>query len=161
MKKPVRRRTPRLAPAAEDPFRNLARVRDQVLRLFDAAASRSDWEAGGDPASSWSPLVDLYETPTDVVLVAEVPGLARQDIEIQVTETQLTLRGGRPAEREESGAVHHRVERAHGAFSRTFQLPTAIDRDRVLADYRHGLLTITLPKAKQPRPRSVQVRSRP
>ena len=160
MKKSVRRRASRQASSPEDPFRNLARVRDQVLRLFDAAASRSDWEASGAPASSWSPLVDLYETPTDVVLVAEVPGLARQDIDIQVTETQLTLKGGRPVAREEPGAVHHRVERAHGTFSRTFQLPTAIDRDRVLADYRHGLLTITLPKARQPRPRSVQVRAR-
>jgi HSP20 family protein len=144
--------------AAKDPLQNLSAVRERINRLFEAAATRTDFEtaAGGDPGE-WSPVVDLYETPSEVVLVAEVPGLARAALDVKVTDTSLMLTGARPETAEEPGIVYHRVERPQGRFSRTFHLSQPIDRERVSAEYRLGLLTVTLPKGKQPRPRSIRV----
>ena len=92
-----------------------------------------------------------------VVLVAEVPGLSMQDLDVQVTGSTLTLKGERTALASDGEVVHHRLERAHGAFSRTFQLNTAIEKNRVIAEYRYGLLKVTLPKSKNARPRTIQV----
>ncbi|MFQ5767443.1 MAG: Hsp20/alpha crystallin family protein [Acidobacteriota bacterium] len=139
---------------------HLALLRDRISKLFDAAAARTEGDVSGEEGSSWSPLVDLYETDDRVVLVAEVPGLSMDDLDVQVTDSCLTLKGGRddgrtsdPAEEE---IVHLRRERAQGNFSRSFQLSTAIDRERVTAEYKNGLLEVTLPKRKG-QPRSIRV----
>ncbi|MGE0444375.1 MAG: Hsp20/alpha crystallin family protein [Vicinamibacterales bacterium] len=98
--------------------------------------------------SGWLPPVDLHETATDYVVTAELPGLRREDVHIHVQEGRLTLSG----ERRETAAgceQYHRVERGHGAFSRSFQLPAPIDADRITADLRDGVLTITCPKAQE------------
>jgi len=99
----------------------------------------------GTDAPGWTPPVDLYETPAEFVLIAELPGLSRDAIEIHAEENRIVIRGERgsqvPCEQ------YHRVERGHGRFSRAFALPEAIDVDAVSAELKDGLLTVTIPKA--------------
>jgi len=129
-------------------MRNVAFTRWDSLRDLLALHEQLGQLVGTD-APGWTPPVDLYETATEFVLTAELPGLARQDIEIQADEFRVLIRGARPAA--PNGDLpceqYHRVERGHGRFSRAFVLPEAIDIERVSADLKDGLLTVTMPKA--------------
>jgi HSP20 family protein len=116
-----------------DPLRDLIALHDQIGQLV------------GHDAPGWTPPVDLYETSHAFILTAELPGLARDQIEIHAEENRIVIRGERsshvPCEQ------YHRVERGHGPFSRAFVLPDPIDVEAVTADLTEGLLTLTLPKA--------------
>lgn len=109
---------------------------------------------------SWTPPIDVYETEDRYVIAAEVPGLARQDVDLALEDTRLTIRGqrlDRPATA--ADVVHfHQVERGHGSFARTFEFASKIDVDAVEADLTNGVLTITLPKAVRPPARKIEVR---
>jgi len=102
------------------------------------------------------PAVDLQETAEHYILTAELPGLTREDIDIQLRDGRLTLAGAR-RERGITCEQYHRVERGHGSFSRTFQLPVPVDVDRVSADLHDGVLTITCPKAHDASMRRIDV----
>lgn len=106
--------------------------------------------------AGWVPAVDLHETADDYVVTAELPGLARDDIEIELHDGRLTVSGVR-RERDVPCEQYHRVERGHGSFTRTFQLPIPVDADRVAADLRDGVLTITCPKARDAAARRIDV----
>jgi HSP20 family protein len=115
-----------------DPIRDLLAIQQRLDRF---AAS----------PSGWTPRVDLRETPDAYVVTAELPGLSREDLEIQFHDDRLTLAGMR-RERTSICEQYHRIERGHGSFSRTFQLPVPVDADRITADLRDGVLTVTCPK---------------
>ena len=100
--------------------------------------------------------MDLHETPDKYVLTAEVPGISREDLDIQVHEGRLTIAGIR-RERNRPYEQFHRVERGYGSFSRTFQLPVPVDATKVAADLRDGVLTVTCPKAADGSARRIQV----
>ena len=104
----------------------------------------------------WVPPVDLHETAELYVVTAELPGLTREDLHIHVEDGRLTLDGVR---RDPTGTCeqYHRVERGHGAFSRTFQLPAPVDTERIIASLSDGVLTVTCPKTIEPNPRRVRV----
>jgi HSP20 family protein len=142
-----------------DTFERLSLLKDRITRLFEVASSRAEFNAGDSEGGSWSPLVDLFETPEQVVLIAEVPGMSMKDLDVVVTDTTLTVRGEGGAQPGGNDVVHHRVERSQGAFSRTFDLSAAVDRDKVTAEYRHGLLKVVLPKRRRGKPRSIQVQT--
>lgn len=95
--------------------------------------------------TGWTPPVDIFETADCYVVLAEVPGLSREDVHIQMHEGGITLSGAR-LERAAACEQYHRIERGHGSFSRTFRLPVPVDPDRVTADLKHGVLTVTCPK---------------
>ena len=130
-----------------DPLRDLLALHEQLGQLV------------GSDAPGWTPAVDLYETPSEYVLSAELPGLSREEIEIHADESRITLRGSRTAApgREIPCEQYHRVERGHGRFSRTFSLPEPIEVDRISADLKDGVLTITIPKAAERGARRVDV----
>jgi HSP20 family protein len=127
-----------------DPLHDLLALHERMNRL------------GGESAPGWTPAVDIYETADRFVISAELPGLYREDIRIEVQRDTIALRGERPPDRPVQGR-YHRVERGHGAFSRSFALPQPIDADRMSADFLDGVLTIVVPKAVTP-PRRVDVR---
>jgi HSP20 family protein len=111
-------------------------------------------------ADSWTPPIDVYEAPDRYVISAEVPGLARDEVDISIEDTRVTLRGQR-AERAAAGGevVHyHQIERGHGAFARTFEFAEKIDAEAVQADLRDGVLTIILPKAPAVPPKRIEVK---
>ncbi len=110
-------------------------------------------------AESWAPPIDVYETDRAYVITAEVPGLSREQVELAVEDSRVTIQGRREAGRPSSGAVHfHQVERGHGTFRRTFEFAEKIDGDQVTADLADGLLTISIPKAPPPPARRIEVR---
>jgi HSP20 family protein len=109
---------------------------------------------------SWTPPIDVYETDDRYVVAAELPGLARDQIELALEDSRLTIRGQRIDRTVSTGdVVHfHQVERGHGAFARTFEFGSRIDTEAVSADLTNGVLTITLPKAAPPPARNIEVR---
>jgi HSP20 family protein len=102
--------------------------------------------------------VDIYENAhQEIVLKAELPGIAREDIDLRVENNTLTLRGERKRDTEVKQEQYHRVERAYGAFSRSFSLPSRIDTEKVRAEFKDGVLAITLPVKAEARPRQIEV----
>jgi len=120
-----------------DPLRDLLTLHEQLGQLV------------GTDAPGWTPPVDLYETADAFCLTAEVPGLTRDQIEIQVEDSRIVLRGARAAGsgNDVSCEQFHRVERGHGRFSRAFALPERIDVEHVTADLKDGVLTVMIPKS--------------
>jgi len=120
-----------------DPLRDLLALHEQLGHLV------------GADAPGWTPPVDLYETASDFVLTAELPGLTRDKIDIHAEDSRIVIRGARlpGPDRDVPAEQFHRVERGHGHFSRAFSLPEAIDVDAVTADLKDGVLTVTIPKA--------------
>jgi len=106
--------------------------------------------------TGWTPPVDLLETAESYLVTVELPGLTQDDIQLEVHEGRLTISGIR-RERESSCEQYHRIERGHGNFSRTFQLPLPVDTDRISADLRDGVLTVTCPKSPDGPTRRIQI----
>lgn len=139
-----------------DVMRELATMQDRMNRVW-----RSVYDRGNEDVTSrgsWLPPVDIYQTSAnDVVIKAEVPGLRREDIDLTVENNTLTIRGERRKDDGISEDRYHRSERAFGPFSRSFTLPSTVDAGRVRAEYREGVLTVTLPTREEARPRQIQV----
>lgn len=136
-------------------FAELSGVQNRLNRLF----GRDDFWEGSTPMGpvDWAPAVDIVESDTDIVIKAELPGIESKDVTISLENNVLTLKGERHVEKEINRENYHRMERATGSFSRSFAIPASIDGDRVTADFRNGLLTITLPKKESSRGRTIQV----
>lgn len=137
-----------------NPVRDLAALEvDKLNRMFEAAFGGETLTRGG-----WVPAVDIFETPQkDVVVKAELPEMKREDINVTFENNVLTIEGQRQFEHEAKGDQYHRVERGHGAFRRSFTLPATVDAARVSAAYQDGVLTVTLPRREESRPRQIQV----
>jgi HSP20 family protein len=112
---------------------------------------------GPATAASWIPAVDVYETDQSVVLKAELPGVDPKDVEARVADGTLYLKGERKFENEVKEENYRRVERAYCSFTRTFALPSSVDADKVAAEYKDGVLTLTLPKREEAKPRTVKI----
>jgi len=106
--------------------------------------------------TSWTPSVDLHETADRYVVTAELPGLSREDVHLQLDEGRLTISGVRH-EQDSACEQYHRIERGHGSFSRTFQLPMPVDADRISADLVDGVLTVTCPKSTEGAARRIPI----
>jgi HSP20 family protein len=149
----------RMAVVKWDPFRDLLSIQDRMNRLFEQTLSRSRSEEG-IAASTWTPAVDIYETPETIVLKAELPGLSREDIEIQIRDNALTLKGERRFAKDVQQENYLRIERAYGAFQRSFTLPATIHQDKIRAVFRDGVLELTLPKAEEAKPKKIAIEVR-
>lgn len=134
---------------------DLLALREQMNRLFEENAP-----SGSDGGSAlWAPSVDVSENADEIILHAELPGMKKEDIEIQLTGDTLTLRGERKLEGAQRGEHFHRIERQYGAWQRTFQIETPIDGSRVAASYDSGVLTVRLPKQEALKPRQIAIQS--
>jgi HSP20 family protein len=139
-----------------DPFRELSQMQDRINRIFGEAYRGKDDDvlSRGD----WTPAVDIFENGQhEIVIKAELPGLKREDIDIRVENSTLTLRGERKHDAEVKQENYHRVERAYGSFSRSFALPSTVNAEKVSAAFADGVLTITLPMREEAKPRQIQV----
>ena len=144
-----------------EPFRDLVTIQDRMNRIFDDAfrgASRpgtaeEDWALGG----SWAPPVDIYEHDGTLVLKAELPGIEPKDVDVRVENNVLTLRGERRFDQEVKRESCHRVERAYGTFSRSFTLPNIVDTQSIKAEFKDGVLRVTMPKREEAKPKQISI----
>jgi HSP20 family protein len=136
------------------PFAELEAFRREVDRLFREFFGEERTPA----ARGWTPSVDIYETPAEVVVQAELPGVKREDIQIELTDDRLTLRGKKERSQEAENATYHLLERNYGEFERSFVLNVPVDIDKAEASYRDGVLTIRLPKVEPKRAKRIEVR---
>jgi len=139
-----------------DPFRDLNMLQDRMNRLFEDASR--NWKSD-EPASTttWSPAVDIFETESEIVVKAEVPGMDRKDITLNLENNVLTLRGERRFLKEAKEENYHRIERSYGGFSRAFTIPVTVEEEKIRADYKDGVLTILLPKKEQAKPKQIRI----
>lgn len=137
-----------------EPFRGLSHLQDQFNRLFQDSLR----QATEEPAfSSWAPAVDIYETPNELVVKADLPDVNEKDIDVRVENNLLTIRGERKFEKSVSEENFLRIERTYGSFSRSFSLPNTVNAETIGAEYKNGVLTVTLPKREESKPRQVKV----
>ena len=110
------------------------------------------------PFTAWTPLCDIYETDKELVLKMELPEMKREDVHVTVENNLLTIRGERKFDETLERENFHRIERHYGEFLRTFTLPTFVDGDKIFAEFKHGLLTVTLPKNTAAIPKQIEVK---
>src|SRR5271169_930175 len=137
-----------------EPFRGLSTLQDQFNRLFSESFRTQGEESA---LTTWAPAVDIYETPNELVVKADLPDVNEKDIDVRVENNLLTIRGERKFEKSVSEDNYLRVERTYGAFSRSFSLPNTVNAEAIGAEYKNGVLTVTLPKREESKPRQVKV----
>jgi HSP20 family protein len=134
-----------------DPFDELFTLRGRMDRLWNQMTRE---EAGlGD----WSPRADIVETTNEILIKAELPGLTEKDVDIQIENNTLTMKGERTAEKEVDEKGYRRVEREYGKFFRSFTLPTNVEPERINATFTNGLLEVHLPKKEGAKPKTIKV----
>lgn len=124
------------------------------LRLFQDSVNRLLAEPNGRP---WVPAVDILETENELIFKADVPDMEMKDIDVRMENGTLTIRGERKFEAKKTDGGWHRLERSYGTFERVFTLPETVDVEAVKADYKNGVLTVTLPKKEIAKPRQIKV----
>ena len=133
-------------------------LRDELDRLFESPLGESP--RGSQLLSVWNPALDLYEDKDNVIVKAELPGMKKEDIEISLHEGFLNLSGERKSEQKQEGAETYRSERWFGRFHRTISLPCGVDADKIKATYNDGILTVSLPKAEEAKPKQISISSK-
>ena len=139
-----------------EPFRDLATVRKDMDRLFDEFFAMPTTTPIG-----WStPMVDMYQTEDDIVVKATLPGLDPEELDIQITGDMLNIRGEIKHEVEEKEAKYHLREHRYQSFARSLTLPAAVVADKAKAEMDNGILTLTLPKAEEAKPKTITVKAK-
>ena len=139
-----------------EPAREMMTLRDAMDRLFDDAFTRPLSMRDG-----WSsPAIDMYQTDDEIVVKASLPGFKADDVQINITGDVLTLRGEMKHEEEKKEKAWHMREQRWGSFERSVALPTNVVADRANADFENGILTVTLPKAEEAKPRIISVKAK-
>ncbi len=145
------------------PQRDLLGFQDELTRMFnrffdtDLLAPFQD-DGEGLTRSTWYPAVDIAEEDDAFIVTAELPGLKKKDIHVSYQDGMLTLEGERKRESKIKEENYHRVERSYGKFSRNFQLPSGVQADKIDAKFSDGILTITVPKAEEAKPKEIEVK---
>lgn len=141
-----------------DPVRELDTLQGEMNRLFDTFFGYRPVSANGNGAARrWIPAMDVTETDDELVLKADLPGLDRDDVAVEIKDGVLTISGERKAEHREDSDGYFRVERAFGAFSRSVQLPEGVDADAVKARFDKGVLQVSVPKPQERKPHRVEI----
>jgi len=139
----------------EEP-RNLSSLQGEMNRLFDGFFGRGETPALFG-SGAFAPAVDVVETKDAILVKAEIPGIDPKALDLSVTGDLLTIRGEKKSEKEEKGKNFHRIERSFGSFSRTVEIPSYADTGKVSADYKDGVLTVTLAKKEEAKAKSIKV----
>jgi HSP20 family protein len=138
-----------------NPFQELDRLQRDMNALFENRMQRDDETTA---VADWRPSVDIYEDNERFVLTAELPGIDPTKVDLKVEENRLSLRGERKLEFEDRKENYHRVERFYGTFARTFSLPNTVDGQKIVAEYKNGMLRVTIPKKPEVMPKQISVK---
>ncbi|HDP97588.1 MAG TPA: Hsp20/alpha crystallin family protein [bacterium] len=136
------------------PYSEIDNFKTQMDRLLDRFYR--PYQSGEDISTSY-PLVDIKETKDEFILTAEVPGMSKEDIKINITENNLTIKGEKKEEKKEENSNYHRVERRYGSFQRSFTLNTIIDANKIKASCKDGILSVVLPKKEETKPKEIPI----
>jgi HSP20 family protein len=137
-----------------EPFRGATTLQDQMNRLFNNVLERTGEESS---LTAWAPSVDIYETEHELVVKADLPEVDPKDLDIRVENNILTIRGERKFEKNVNQENYLRVERAYGSFARSFTLANTVNAEAIKADYQNGVLTLTIPKKEEAKPKQIKV----
>ena len=141
------------------PMRDMVGIQEEVNTIFDRFFGRNIWDDGESiDTQNWYPRVDISENDDEFIVQTELPGLKRDDVQITFDNGALKIEGERKQEKTDKNINYHRVERAYGKFSRVFQVPSQIQANKISADFKDGLLSITLPKVEEVKPKSIDVK---
>lgn len=138
------------------PTSDVYQMQKEMKRLFDEYFS-ADWEEGEPVRSTWNPLVDVFELENEILLVAELPGVEKENIKISVNNGVLSLNGEKKLPENTKSDCYHCSERFFGPFERVFNLPATVNETKIKADFKDGVLKISLPKAEAAKPREIQI----
>jgi HSP20 family protein len=139
-----------------NPLRELRSMQEQMNKLLNVSWNHD--VSGEDMKDGiWQPAVDIYETADSIVIKAELPDVDQKDIDVRIEDNTLTLRGERRHEDEVKKENYHRIERYFGSFQRSFSLPATVDQEKVAAACDKGVLTITLPKKEETKPKQINI----
>jgi HSP20 family protein len=133
----------------------LSSLRDELDRLFESPWA--DLSRTSQLLSGWTPALDVYEDKENFIVKAELPGMKKEDIDVSLHDGSLSISGERKSETKHEDAEVHRTERFFGRFQRTVTLPTSVAADKVKAQYKDGVLTVTLPKTEEAKPKQIDV----
>lgn len=140
-----------------EPFRDMRRMHDMLDRIMD----RTVLDTGVDSGLHEDILpVDVFQTDDDVVIEATAPGIKSDDLDISVTADSVTIRGEISEEREEEGRRYHVRERRYGSYARSIALPTPVNAEKANAVFENGILTLTLPKVEEAKPKSIKIKAK-
>ena len=137
-----------------EPFRRATSLQDQVNRLFNDVLERAGEESS---LTAWAPSVDIYETEYELVVKADLPKVDPKDLDIRVENNILTIRGERKFEKKVNEENYLRVERSYGSFARSFTLANTVNSEAIKADYQNGVLTLSIPKREEAKPKQIKV----
>ncbi len=140
-----------------NPFRELEDMQSRLNRIFGEAALAGGQE-NASSFSAWSPAVDVQETEKEYLIKADLPGVKKEDVKVELLEGALTIGGDRSQEKEEKGKKFHKIEREYGSFLRRFALPSDVDAEKVQAEFKDGVLNVHLPKSPAVKPQTVDVK---
>ena len=138
----------------EQPFRGATTLQEQINRAFGDLVGRTGEESNLTP---WAPAVDIFETENELVVKADLPDVNPQDLDIRVENNVLTIRGERKFENEVNADNYLRIERSYGSFSRSFSLASSVNAEAINADYQNGVLTLSIPKREEAKPKQIKV----
>src|SRR4030081_1240797 len=137
-----------------EPFRGAANLHEQLNRVFGEGFGRIEEESN---LTTWAPAVDILENEHELVVKADVPDVNPKDLDIRVENNILTIRGERKFEKQVNDGNYLRVERAYGSFARSFSLANTVNTEAIKADYQNGVLTRTIPKKEEAKPKQIKV----
>ncbi len=140
-----------------DPFRELEDMSNRLNRVFGRPVSRLDSNNEMLTMVDWTPSADISETDKAYVIKAEIPGVQKEDVKVTIQDGMLTIQGERKMEKEEKDKKFHRIERSYGSFMRSFRVPDDADESAVTAEFKDGVLNVTLNKTEKPKPKSINV----
>ena len=140
-----------------NPIRDIFSLRNHTNRVFGDFYFPTNREEGDLPMWNWNPVVDVYDNDDNIVLKAEIPGIDKKDIEIDVKGRVLTLKGERSSDNEVKEDNYYRRERCFGKFERAFNLPVNVELDKIKANYKDGVLEIEIPKPEEKKPKQITV----
>jgi HSP20 family protein len=138
-----------------NPFGDMSLLQNQMNRLFDTALQ--GWPGESNGTTSWIPAADIYESDDELVVNLDLPGVDPKTVDVRMENRVLSIRGERQFDEKLNKENFHRVERSYGPFARSFTLSTPVNPDRIRADFKAGVLSITLPKAESAKPKRIQI----
>ncbi len=140
-----------------DPFRELEEMSSRLNRIFGRPRGSAEADSEMMAVANWMPSVDISETDDAYLIKGEIPGVKKEDVKVTIQNGMLTIQGERKQEKEEKNKKFHRVECSYGSFARSFRVPDDADESAVKAEFKDGMLNVSLPKSAKAKPKSINV----